>query len=368
MLANVPPVSPNNMVAWTPRSVLVYWVDKRGAVRGCGYMLDRLGGEWEPSFDVAAPGSARAGSRVALGVRSLVRLEIFWPTDAGAIGSLGWDQSAFKWGALHNAAPAGSVRGDSSVVALSRTEDSIDLFWIGPQGDVLTCHGSDQTWSAPQSIAGPGAAAAGFGLSCVAPTATRIHAFWTANGGRVSGATGDYANGQARWSAPFTVAASGARAQSPVAALATRPGRIDIFWAGADAAVWSSGWDDDGSGKGPGTAQAVTPANTIAPASALTASARLPMHIDIFFAGNSGEVAGNWWDAAVNGGRWNAPFTVTAAGVTGPGLPLGVAARSADHVDVVWGGADGSVATSYWDKGNPAGVIWVPPKVIAPAA
>ena len=91
LLSDVPPISPNNMVAWTPRSVLVYWVDKRGAVRGCGYMLDRLGGQWEPSFDVAAPGSARVGSRVALGMRSLLRLAIFWPTDAGAIGSLDWD-------------------------------------------------------------------------------------------------------------------------------------------------------------------------------------------------------------------------------------------------------------------------------------
>jgi len=368
LLSDVPPISPNNMVAWTPRSVLVYWVDKRGAVRGCGYMLDRLGGQWEPSFDVAAPGSARVGSRVALGMRSLLRLAIFWPTDAGAIGSLDWDQTAFKWGAPHTAAPAGSVRSDSSIVALSRTEDSINLFWIGPKGEIFTCQGADATWSAPQSIAGPGTAAPGFGLSCVAPTATRVHAFWTGGDGRISGATGEFSSGQARWTASFDVAPSGARAQSPVAALATRPGRIDIFWAGADGAVWSSGWDDDGSGKAPSAPQAVTPANTIAPGSVLNASARLPMHIDIFFVGNSGEVAGNWWDAAANGGRWNAPFTVTSAGATQAGLPLGVAARSADHVDLVWSAADGSVSTTYWDKANPAGVIWVPPKVIAPAA
>jgi hypothetical protein len=367
MQSNVPPVSPSNMVAWTPRSVLVYWVDKQGAVRGCAYSLDRLAGKWEPAFDVAPPGSARAGSRVALGVRSATRIELFWPTDAGAIGSRGWDQTASRWGNLHLAVAAGSVRSDSSVVAISRTEDSIDLFWIGPKGDVLTCQGKDENWSAPQSITGPGAAGAGGGLSGVAPTATRVHIFWSANDGRVSGASRDFADGQSRWTAPFDVTSKGGRARSPVVALSTRPGRIDIFWAGADDAVWSSGWDDGTAGKAPDAPQAVTPPGAISQGSVLHASARLPRHIDIFYVGNSGEVAGAWWDASANQGRWNAPFTVTAAGATRPGLPVAVAARTADHVDLVWNSADGSVSATYWDAAN-VGVIWAPPLVIAPAA
>ncbi len=366
MQSGVPPVSPNDMLAWTPRRVLVYWTDKRGAVRGCAYDLDRNAGQWEASFDVAPPASARAGARVASVARSALRLELFWPTEAGAIQSRVWDQSAFRWGDARLVVPAGAVRADSSVVALSRTEDSVDLFWIGPTGAILTCQETNEAWGAPMSIAEAGAAGPGFGLSGVAPDAAHVHLFWSGADGTINGTSRDFADDAGRWSPAFNVG-KGAQAQSSVAALATRPGRIDVFWAGSDGAVWSSGWDSAAGGKGPGAAQAITPPGAIAPASALNAAARLPLHIDVFFVGKAGEVAGTWWDAAANEGRWNAPFTVTPPAATVAGRPLAVAARAADHVDIVWRDPDGKMLATFWDAAN-VGTIWAPPVVIAPAS
>ena len=41
---------------------------------------------------------------------------------------------------------------------------------------------------------------------------------------------------------------------------------------------------------------------------AVTAVARTPDHLDLFWVGPDGSVGTNWWDAHANNGAWNTPF------------------------------------------------------------
>jgi hypothetical protein len=43
-------------------------------------------------------------------------------------------------------------------------------------------------------------------------------------------------------------------------------------------------------------------------AGAVTAVARTPDHLDVFWVGLDGSVGSSWWDAHANNGAWNTPF------------------------------------------------------------
>ena len=82
-------------------------------------------------------------------------------------------------------------------------------------------------------------------------------------------------------------------------------------------------------------------------AGAVTAVARTPEHLDLFWVGLDGSVGSTWWDAGANNGRWNTAFEIAPAG-SAVGAVTAVA-RTPDHLDVFWVGLDGSVGSSWWD-------------------
>jgi hypothetical protein len=61
---------------------------------------------------------------------------------------------------------------------------------------------------------------------------------------------------------------------------------------------------------------ASTPAavNVVAGPGPVTALARTPSHMDVFWVAPDGSVRTNWWDAVVNNGLWNTPFEIAPAG------------------------------------------------------
>jgi hypothetical protein len=79
----------------------------------------------------------------------------------------------------------------------------------------------------------------------------------------------------------------------------------------------------------------------------VTAVARTPDHLDVFWVGLDGSVGSTWWGAGANNARWNAAFEIAPAG-SAAGAVTAVA-RTPDHLDVFWVGLDGSVGSSWWD-------------------
>jgi hypothetical protein len=92
--------------------------------------------------------------------------------------------------------------------------------------------------------------------------------------------------------------------------------------------------------------------------------ARSAEHLDLFWIGADGGVGSSWWDAGTNEGIWNPPFAVARSGSALPGA-VAAAARNADHLDVFWIGADGGVGSNWWNDNIDNGQ-WHTPFAIAP--
>jgi hypothetical protein len=130
-----------------------------------------------------------------------------------------------------------------------------------------------------------------------------------------------------------------------VTAVARTPDHLDLFWVGLDGSVGSTWWDAGANNGRWNAAFEIAPAK--AAQGAVTAVARTPDHLDVFWVGPDGSVSSTWWDAGANNGRWNTAFEIAPAG-SAAGAVMAVA-RTPDHLDVFWVGPDGSVGTNWWD-------------------
>lgn len=86
------------------------------------------------------------------------------------------------------------------------------------------------------------------------------------------------------------------------------------------------------------------------PNSPVVAAARTPEHLDVFWIGANGAIWTAWWDARVNGAKWNAPFPVSEANAAGADSRLSVLTRAPDHIDIFWTAPDGSLVSNWWDS------------------
>jgi hypothetical protein len=110
----------------------------------------------------------------------------------------------------------------------------------------------------------------------------------------------------------------------------------------------------------------IAPASSAQPRSPVAAVARQANQLDVFWVGPDGSVRSNWWDAFLNRGRWNQPFTIALPGSTRGGTQVAAVARQANQLDVYWVGSDGSVRSNWWDAFLNNG-RWNQPFLIAPA-
>ncbi|CAN7793515.1 glycoside hydrolase family 127 protein [Paraburkholderia hospita] len=144
---------------------------------------------------------------------------------------------------------------------------------------------------------------------------------------------------------------------------------MDLFWVHSNGSVFSTWWDAtiDGGRWDPARVFVVTqPAEAIA--APIAAVARAPNHMDLFWVHSDGSIRSTWWNSNVENGFWDPArvFAVTAPGEA-VGGPLGVVARAPDHMDVFWVHSNGSIHSTWWDANVETGV-WDPARVFAVTA
>jgi len=156
------------------------------------------------------------------------------------------------WSEKHKAcvipfAPIGSV----NTMAVSRMPNHLDVFWIGPDGGVGTAwwdqNVNDGRWNPPFPIAPPGAAVAG-AITCVARTQNHLDVFWIGPDGGVGTAWWDQDVNFGRWNPPFPIAPPGAAAARAITCVARTPNHLDVFWVGPDGGVGTAWWDQNVNG------------------------------------------------------------------------------------------------------------------------
>ncbi|CAM5370178.1 IgA Peptidase M64 OS=Streptomyces griseomycini OX=66895 GN=FHS37_002589 PE=4 SV=1 [Streptomyces griseomycini] len=131
-----------------------------------------------------------------------------------------------------------------------------------------------------------------------------------------------------------------------VAAVTRNSGRLDAFWAGRDAKLWTNWWDQAPGGGWKEHSPIDIPIRFLAPETSVAAVAQKD-RLDVFWEGRDGKIFNNW--AQAPGWKWKPlmpvpiahelDFTVPPA----PGTSIAAVVRTTDNwrpVDVFWTGTD----------------------------
>ncbi|MER9420096.1 hypothetical protein NKI95_29830 [Mesorhizobium sp. M0306] len=305
----------------------------------------------------------------ALASRDIYRLDVFWTAADGSVAASYWDAYINRgiWGLAIPLSNPNLVRLNSPIMAVARTSENNDLFWIGGDGQVWSqwhaVGANGNEWNLPFALPGVPAgdvpAPAGK-LAVVSRVSDQLDLFWIGADGAVRSHfwSGAFADGAWEKHACFAVTPrNAARADSPIVAVSRINDQIDLFWIGADGAIfthwWSASnvsgqWDQHGHFMiaPPGSARADSP---------LTAIAKTSHHLDVFWVAPDGAVRSQWWDDRNSEGRWDQheAFNVVPPGSVPPGGDLASVSRIPTQVDLFWRNANGAIASAYWSDDTP---------------
>jgi len=132
-----------------------------------------------------------------------------------------------------------------------------------------------------------------------------------------------------------------------ISALARVPEHLDVFWVDGDGRVTSSWWHDGMPWSGKFSIGGFFPAGAH-----VASVSRMPDHLDLFVTGNDGRVYTSWWH---EGQPWSgaADNWASIGGFFPPGAPVAAVSRAPDHLDLFITGNDGLVYSSWWHDGRP---------------
>jgi hypothetical protein len=359
--------STDGAVARMPNHLDVFWVGRDGSVWSNWWDANANNGGWNQPFGLAPAGNAEPGTITAV-ARTPDHLDVFWVARDGSVWSNWWDANFNngRWNQPFGLAPAGSAV-PGAIAAVARTPGHLDVFWVARDGSVSSnwwdANFNNGRWNQPFGLASAGSAEPGT-ITAVARTPDHLDVFWVGRDGSVWSNWWDASFNNGRWNQPFGLAPAGSAEPGAIATVARTPDHLDVFWVGRDGSIWSNWWDANFNNGRWNQPFGLAPAGSAEPG-AIAAVARTPEHLDVFWVGRDGSASSNWWDANFNNGRWNQPFGLAPAGNAEPGTITAVA-RTPDHLDVFWAARDGSVWSNWWDANFNNG-RWNQPFGLAPA-
>ncbi|OBF30453.1 LysM peptidoglycan-binding domain-containing protein [Mycobacterium sp. ACS4331] len=230
-------------VSRIPESMEIWWVGLDGSVQGAyWYQADST---WH-RYPVTGFGAAAKQGGVAAVSRSPENMEIWWVGPQGSVEGAFWYDDGKGWrryGAP--VAPNGSAAQSHCLDAVSRTENSMDVLWISPQGAVRWAHWVDggQWTLEPEPVAVNGSASTASGITVVRRGAGTMDALWVRPDGAVDGATWRAGTGWQRYPAPVAGPGS-ASIFGGLTGLARTKSTTEVWWIAPDGSVHMAIRDD----------------------------------------------------------------------------------------------------------------------------
>jgi hypothetical protein len=330
-----------------------FWIAPEGTIttNWANPKIDQA--KWQPAFPVA-PKAARADSPLAVVTRLEGALDTFWIKPDGAIATA-WanpqiDQA--KWQPAFPISPAGAARAGSALAAVTRLEGALDVFWIGPDGAVMTTWSNPKIdkakWHDPFPISPPGAARAGSTLAVVTRLEGALDAFWIGPDGAIVATWANPGVKGGKWHDPFPISKpKAARADSPLAVVTRLDGALDVFWLGPGGAVqttWANPKIDDSKWHDPFPISGTKAARA---GSAVAAVTRPGGALMVFWIGTDGAIATTRADPAVDKGAWRDPLSISPPQAARSDSPLTAVSRLEGLVDVFWIEPGGALTTAW---------------------
>lgn len=259
--------------------VELWWITKDGAVKGA-HNYTSSAGENFTVYQLSPPGTAQPGAGITALSRHKDTLELWWVGPEGQIEGRFWYRSTGEAWGVYCHAGKGSAAKYSALTSHSLSPDRLNLFWVRPDGGIGGMWWQEQSgW---QHLSLPSTAlyaSIDSPLTCAAPWKDKIMVFFMGDRGEI-GVLQWHTNGVCTMDESMEVTYG--RLDSGMQAVSIKEGRVDLFWvAGNNALMFARKHDAV-----PNTAWAI--AEAAAPGAVMAGSplgrySRLPNTFSVMF-------------------------------------------------------------------------------------
>jgi hypothetical protein len=205
---------------------------------------------------------------------------VWW---TGANGSLESDHTydlGQTWSHIQIAPPS-SVSLTGGIAAVSRIPNSMEVWWIQPDGAVEGSYFYDGgTWTRYR-LAGPGTASPTSGLTAASRIPQTMDVFWINSKGRVSAGRWREETPPRFWAVEEVAPAGSASPTSSIAALSRLPTTVEVWWAKTDGSLQDAYWFENAAWQ----RYPVADPGTTPQGGGITAATRFPPHMEVFTSG-----------------------------------------------------------------------------------
>lgn len=322
-----------------------FWFAPQPAVRAAFWYDDGKG--WRPY-----PVPARLPNAPTSGIAALSRIpdsmESWWISGQGTVEGAFWYDDGNGWRHYQDAvAGLGAASSSSGVAALSRIASSMEIWWIGIDGSVQGAFWYDDsapTWQR-YPVTGFGAASIMSGVAAASRRGDTMEIWWIGPQGSVEGAFWyDDGKNWRRYGAPVAPNGSAAAAHC-IDAVARNGNSMDVLWIAPNGEVRWAHWRDGSDWQVDPTP--VAPAHSASAPSGISVINRGPTGMEAVWVSPDGSVQGASWTVTTGWQLYPGPVAgpgsaSTTGGVTGQ-------ARTASTVEIFWVAPDGSVHVAVRD-------------------
>jgi hypothetical protein len=266
---------------------------------------------------------------------------------------------------------AGSASSGMPIASVSRASSNLDIFYAGTDGAIHSSYWGGGGWGSLVLPGTAGLATSGEQIAAVSGSPGAIEVVYAGTDKNLywshwSGQCGSSSTTQCGWGTPQKVVSDGSiPLGAAVTAVARTPDRLDIFYVESDGVPHSSACFGVGNSCKAGAFanfKLSTAASCAAPVGApITATARTANNLDIFYVNSQGAICTSYW---YQGANWGS-FPLSANNVAPRGGQLSAVTRSPNNLDVFWETANsqgtGDLWTAYWYAGAAWGVAHVAP-------
>jgi len=308
-----------------------------GVIASLGCSGTALADNWN-NFTLAGNGSASRS--IAAVSRVSNSMEVWWIAPDGSVRDAYWyDGAGWKQFQL---APPGSAALQGGIAAVSRIPNSMEVWWVAPNGSVQDAYWYDGAGWKRFQLAPQGSAATKGGIAAVSRIATSMEVWWAAPNGSVQDA---YWYDGAGWKQFQLAPAGSASAQGGIAAVARIPTSMEVWWPAPNGSVQDAYWYD-----GVGWKQfQLAPAGSASAQGGIAAVSRIQNSMELWWPAPNGSVQDAYW---YDGAGWK-QFQLAPAGSASAQSGITAVSRIPTSMEVWWTAPNGSVQDAYWYDGQP---------------
>jgi hypothetical protein len=236
-------------------------------------------------------------------------------------------------------APAGSATPTGGITAVSRSPDTMEVWWIGQNGSVQDKYYFEGAgWNGFQ-LAPAGSASTKGGIAAVSRNPDAMEVWWIGANGSVQD---KWFYSGLGWNGFQLAPAGSASTTGGIAAVSRNSDAMEVWWIGANGSVQDK-WFYSGLGW---NGFQLAPAGSASTTGGIAAVSRNSDAMEVWWVGADGSVQDGWFYSGLG---WNR-FQLAPAGSASTTGGIGAFSRDPDIMEVWWIGPDGALHKAQFDE------------------